>query len=359
MTPELEQAYRDSCEPFIRGGGAITEREAKMQPWRVFLEISSACNLFCPSCTKGNQKSVEGLKYEHQSGFMDPDLMERILDKIKSENPEAICFLYGNSEPWLHPRLPECITAVKKRGLGAQFSTNLNHMQRVEETLAAQPDMIIVSLSGFTQEVYEKGHAGGKIERVKANMVTLGTFNQCAKTKVNISVNYHVYRDNEHEIEPMREHATKCGLNFFTSTARAISMENTVQWLREKEGNPAYEVQDGFPDLNKILPRPSQQWRDTMARLRIPPDRAREMYAHFPVSPVCAVGAGSIFVFIRHDGKVQLCSCTADRRLTLGNYLDLSPDEMIEKRTGHAFCKQCIKYRTNLYFMICQRDLWD
>jgi pyruvate-formate lyase-activating enzyme len=358
VTPELEQAYRDSCQPFIVGGGAITEREAKMQPWRVFLEISSACNLFCPSCTKGNQKSVEGRKYEHQSGFMDPDLMERILDKIKSENPEAICFLYGNSEPWLHPRLPECITAVKKRGLGAQFSTNLNHMQRVEETLAAQPDMIIVSLSGFTQDVYEKGHAGGKIERVKANMATLGTFNQLAKPKVRISVNYHVYTDNSHEIEPMRAYATECGLEFFTSTARAISMENTIQWLREKDGS-TYEVQEDRPDWNKVLPKPSQQWRDTMARLKIPPDKAREMYAKYPVSPVCPVGAGGIFTFIRHDGKTSMCSCVADRRITVGDYLTTTPDEMIAQRTNHAICQQCIKYRLNLYYMICDRGEWD
>lgn len=157
----------------------------------------------------------------------------------------------------------------------------------------------------------------------------------------------------------MREYAKQCGLGFFTSTARAISMENTVQWLREKEGNPPYEIQSGFPDWNSILPPSSQQWKDTMARLKIPPDKAQEMYAHYPVSEVCAVGAGSIFTFIRHDGKVQLCSCTADRRMTLGNYLEMSPDQMIEKRTGHSFCKHCIKYRLNLYYMITDRDKWD
>ena len=352
MNPELEKLYQDSVRPFIEGGGAITEREAKMRSWRYFLEINSACNLSCPTCTKGNKPG-----YEHQTGLMDEGLMLRCIDKIYSENPEAIVFLYGNSEPFIHPRLPECIAAVKKRGLRCEFSTNLNYIQRVSETLAARPDFIIVSLSGFTQEIYVRGHAGGNIERVKANMRELGEANK--EHKIPISVNYHIYTDNGHELEPMREYAKSCGLDLFTSTARAISMENSVQYLRSLEGYPEFEIDPGRPDWNQALPPTSQKWIDTMARLKIPPERARGMYEKYPVQTVCSVGAGSIFTFIRHDGKTQLCACTADRRMTLGDYLTTPAEQLIEQRTGHAFCKQCIKYRLNLYFMIVTRDLWD
>lgn len=356
MTPELEAAYRESTRPFIEGGGAITAKEAAMQPWRVFLEINSACNLACPTCTKGNL----GIGYEHKTGIMDPVLMEKCIDKIALENPAAIVFLYGNSEPFLHPRLPECIAAVKARGLRCELSTNLNHIQRVGEVLAAKPDFMIISLSGFTQEVYVKGHAGGNIDKVKANMKVLGTFNQAANPKVKIAVNYHVYRDNEHELDQMRAFAAECGIELFTSAARAISMENAVQYCREKDPNATpYEVQPGFPDWNAILPPVSAQWRETMDRLKIPPTEARAMYSEYPRQPVCPVGAGGMFSFIRHDGLIQLCACTADRRITLGNYLDLTPDQMIMKRTGHAFCKQCLKYRTNLYFHIVDREKWD
>lgn len=359
MTPDLERAYVDSCRPFIDGGGAITDRESKMRPWRVFLEINSACNLKCPSCTKGNQGEIDGLKYEHKNGLMDWDLMERCIDKIRNENNEAIVFLYGNSEPFLHPRLPECIAAVKARGLRCEFSTNLNYIQRVDETLDARPDYIIISLSGFTQPVYVKGHAGGQIEKVKANMETIGEANRTRQ--IPIFVNYHVYNDNEHELEVMREYAGSHGIGLFTSTARAISMENAIQYCREKdpEATP-FDVQPGRPDWNKVLPPVSQQWRDTMDRLKIPPTQARDMYSKYPISNVCPVGAGGMFTFIRHDGKIQMCSCTADRRITVGgDYLSTNVDEMIEQRQNHAICKQCIKYRTNLYFMIADREKWD
>src|SRR5262249_15927395 len=112
MTPELQAKYDDAAKPFYEGGGAIKLEETKLKSWRYFLEVNSACTLHCPSCTKGGHPG-----YEHLNGIMDADLMERILDKIKSENPDAIVFLYGNSEPFVHPRLPECVTAVKRRGL--------------------------------------------------------------------------------------------------------------------------------------------------------------------------------------------------------------------------------------------------
>lgn len=355
LSPELQKMYDDSYRPFV--SGAITEKTTKMRPWRVFLEINSACQLKCPSCTKGNQ----GTGYEHLNGIMDTALMEACIDKIRNENNQAIVFLYGNSEPFLHPRLPECITAVKSRGLRCEMSTNLNYLQRVEETLAAHPDFMIVSLSGFTQEVYVKGHAGGNIEKVKANMKIIGEANAKLENPVTIQVNYHVYKDNGHELETMREYAASCGIGLFTSNARAISMENTIQYCRERdpEATP-YEVHEGMPDWNKILPPPTQQWRDTMDRLKIPPQNAQEMYKDYPVSTLCPVGAGAMFTFIRHDGKVSLCACVADRRITISdNYLTTNVDEMVERRVNHSVCQQCSKYKLNMYYHLVDREKWD
>lgn len=354
LSPELQKAYDESYLPFVQGGGAITERESKMRPWRVFLEINSACSLKCPSCTKGNMKG-----YDHQTGIMDPELMEKCIEKIRNENNQAIVFLYGNSEPFIHPKLWECISMVKRYGLRCEMSTNLNHVHHVEEVLSAGLDYMIISLSGFTQEVYVKGHAGGNIDKVKANMKIIGEANSKLPNPVPIFVNYHVYKDNGHELELMREYAEDCGIGLFTSTARAISMENTIQYLREKEGNPPYEVHEGMPDFNHILPPVTQQWRDTMDRLKIPPQNAAEMYKNHPQSTLCPVGAGAMFLFIRHDGKVSMCACVADRRLTVGDYLTTNVDEMVERRVNHPICQFCTRYKTNFYYHLVDRDRWD
>ena len=82
------------------------------------------------------------------------------------------------------------------------------------------------------------------------------------------------------------------------------------------------------------------------------------MYKAIPISDCCPVGAGGMFTFIRHDGKTSMCACVADRRITVGDYLDTTPEQMIEQRQGHAICKQCLKYRTNLYFHIVDHEKW-
>ena len=356
----MQKAYDEACVPFV--DGAITPEVIKMKPWRVFLEINSVCNLRCPTCTKGNQASVEGLKYDHKTGIMDESLMERCLDKIQSENPHALVYLYGNSEGFIHPRLPECIASVKRRGLSPQLSSNLNYIQRVEETLEAGPDLIIISLSGWTQEVYEKGHVGGNIEKVKANMRILAEANNARplEKRINIKVNFHVYLDNAHEVEPMREYATNLGLGFFTSLARAISMENTIQYERSLDPDATpFDIQEGQPDWNKILPPVTPTYIETMKRLKHPPTMAREMYKDIPIAKHCPVGAGNLFTFIRHTGEVQMCACTADRRITIGNYLDMTPDQMIEKRYDHSICRKCLSYRNNLYYNLVKRELWE
>lgn len=359
MTPELQSQFEEASLPFWATCGAITEAHTKLKSWRYFLELNSACNLRCPTCTKGNMEEVNGLKYDHKTGFMDPDMMEKILDKIKEENPDAIVFLYGNSEPFLHPKLPECITAIKRRGLHPEISTNMNHIQRVEDTLNAHPDLIIISLSGWTQEVYVKGHAGGNIEKVKKNMQTLAHANneRALPNRIKILVNYHVYKDNQHEIPLMKEYATNLGIGFFTSYARAISMENAIQYCRHHDPDATpFEVQEGRPDWNKVLPPVTPTYMEAMDRLVIPPTKSQEMYKDLPAPKACPIG--TMFHFIRHDGKTELCACVADRRIVLGDFLTSSQDERTEQRMGHSICEQCSKYKLRYYFHIADKETW-
>jgi len=359
MTPEMQKAMDDASIPFIEGGGAIGAAETRMKSWRYFLEINSKCSLHCPTCTKG---VPEG--YEHQTGIMDPSLMERILDKIAVENPKAIVFCYGNSEPFLHPKLAECIASIKRRGLNAQFSTNLNFVRRLDDVLEAKPDMIIISLSGFTQEVYVKGHAGGNIEKVKANLRLIAEANgrliqkQGGGPGVDIQINYHIYNDNQHEVALMREFCKNLGLGFFTSYARAISMENAIQYCRKHDADATqFEIQDGKPDYNAMLPPVSKTYEDAMDRLVIPPTKSRDMYAHLGAGPVCPIGW--MFQFIRHDGKTEMCACVADRRLVLSDYLTSSQEERIAERHNHPVCQQCSRYKLRYYFHLVDHSKWE
>jgi len=170
-------------------------------------------------------------------------------------------------------------------------------------------------------------------------------------------VNYHVYKDNQHEAALMKEYAENLGIGFFTSLARAISMENAIQYCRshDPEATP-FEVQEGRPDWNYALPPVGQTYIDAMERLVIPPTKAVEMYKDVAAPRVCPIGW--MFQFIRHDGKVELCACVADRRITMGNYLDSTQEERIVQRIGHSVCQQCSRYKLRYYFHLVDYKSW-
>lgn len=353
MTPKLKTDYAESSRPYIEAAGPIMESVLGLRSWRYLIELNSACNLHCALCVSGNS---EGYDRPKGNQVMSQELLERVLDKIKSENPNAILCPYGNGEPFLHPRLPESLAAIKRRGFRCELATNLNHLNRLEEVLQAGPDFMIVSTSGFTQEVYGKAHRGGDIERMKANLRVLAETRNRVNTKVHIAVSYHMYRYNLGEdLYAMKQLTESLGLQFMISWARVISIENTVQslrWLDRVNGVtvPDFDRRSDGQDWNTLLPESKPEFVDAMKMLSFHPERAREVYARFPVPSVCVIA--DVFTYIRHDGTVQLCAWTDDKRLALGNYLDMTQDQLSEARRYHPLCKECLRYRLNLYFHV-------
>ena len=343
--------YNVAMRPYCECGGPIPPSAFNTRAWRYFVEINSGCNLRCVLCAVGNRAG-----YEHVNGTMEMGLLGAVLDKIRLENPGAIVMPYGNSEPFLHPQLPECILAIKQRGLRCEFATNLNHINRLEEVLAAGADSMCISVSGFTQETHGKSHVGGDIEVVKANLLLLKNALKKCSNPPHTMVHYHMYRDTiGTEFDQMKEFTEKLGFQFIYSWARCITMENTIQYLRETELKRTGSVpeipvgKDGL-DWNKLLPPVSEKFKESVARLSISPEQATEIYEKFPVTSVCPVG--DIFCFIRHDGQASLCGCVADTRLVLGSFLDLSQEQLSNMRRGHPICHECLRYRMNLYFHV-------
>jgi MoaA/NifB/PqqE/SkfB family radical SAM enzyme len=358
LSPELVAAYALSGRPYVESVSPVPGPMLAMKSWRYLIELNTACNLRCALCTVGNR---EGYEYNKTNELMDMGLLEKVLDKIKSENPGAILCPYGNGEPMLHPELPECIAAIKKHGFRCEVATNLNRVNRLEDFLKAHPDFVILSVSGFTQATYAKSHQGGNLDKVKENMHRLKDAHNRWGGDVNIAVSYHMYNDNLDELEQMKEFVSQFGFQFMVSWARTISLENTIQSLRHIErasggAVPDYGPTKDGPDLNK-LPPANPNFLKSMDRLRFHPRKARALYERFPVSSVCVIG--DVFTYIRHDGQVQLCAWCDDRRLTLGNYLDMTQDQISAARRGHPLCQECLRYRMNLYYHVVDATKWD
>src|ERR1700720_1067834 len=113
-----------------------------------YTDVFSYCNLRCPSCLVGARY---GELSDWPRGLMSPGLLGQILDKAVSECRISAVGLYNWTEPLLHPRIADLVRVVKSRGLACALSSNLNVLRDPEALLAANPDFLPVSLSGFTQ----------------------------------------------------------------------------------------------------------------------------------------------------------------------------------------------------------------
>lgn len=354
MNEELKNEYEIAARPYLEATGPVPWNQyLGMKSWRYVLEISSMCNLRCTLCHAGNREG-----FEYKAGIMDMDLFRKIVDKIKSENPNAIVCCYVNSEPFLHPHLAECIRHIRGNGLNCEVATNLNYMVDIESVLDAGPTLFSVSVSGWSQEVYERAHKGGNIEKVKENMKVLAEAYKRSGHTFPFGLSYHKYNDNQgpEEMGKMKEYAEGLGYMFMVSWGRTICIENTVQALRKIEGREVpYEVKDGM-DLNKMLPPAKPEFIEGMERLKFHPKNAMEFYSRWPTSKVCLIS--EVFTEIRHDGRVQLCAWTDDMRLTLGKYLDMTIEQIAEARRNHPLCSECLRYRLNNYFHIVDQNNW-
>lgn len=358
LSKELREAYELAARPFIEAPGPTPPDKLQLKSWRYVIEVNSACNLRCIFCAAGNRAG-----YQHTPGIMDMRLYRDILDKAKSETPSGgVVCCYANSEPLLHPRIDEVVAHARMRGFRLELSTNLNLAKNLEAALSQRPDLFTVSVSGFTQETYARHHRGGNIEVVKENLKVLADLHNSKYPDVHVGVSYHMYKDNLHEVEPMQKLTEQLGLQFLLSWARVIVLEPTVQALRQIEKERTGEVSpyvirpDGM-DLNKILPPPDPEFIKNLDLLQFPPQKAAQLYARFPVAPVCLIG--DVFTYIRHDGRVMLCPWVDDMRFCLGNYLEMSQEQLSAARRGQPFCRECLRYRLNLYFHIVDCTQWQ
>lgn len=313
------------------------------------IEINSQCNLKCKLCGSGNLSSFQTL-----NGIMNLSYFSKIIDKIKQENKDATILPFGNSEPFLNKNIYSYINIIKKNNLKCTLSSNLNIFSNVESVLMLEPDIFIISTSGYSQDIYSRAHRGGNIDVVKHNMKKLSEIKQKNKLRTNIVVNYHLYNYNwDDEFDKAKEYTLDLGFEFAPNCARSISMEMTLQYMNQLEKKKGCLV----TELPFSIELP-QNFYEGLEYLIVRPDDIFDMYSDVPSAIVCPFA--NFETYIRADGSVQLCGCCSDRRLSLApDYLHISHEEIRRKRRWHPFCEVCLRTKTYLYFNMVDIPQWN
>jgi MoaA/NifB/PqqE/SkfB family radical SAM enzyme len=284
------------------------------------IDIAGTCNLRCPTCPVGNSELAG-----RPRGLMSYALFERIIDKICREKPchRPIINLYNWGEPLLNPELPRMIGLLRERGLRSALSSNLNIKRGLEEVIAANPDELKISLSGFTQETYERAHAGGDLDWMKTNMRLVRAFLDRHHATTHVWVGHHIYRSNQVQIPEVRAFCMELGFAYHPITAFYMPLERLIDYL---EGKPNPRDKGIIEDL---LRKPEE----------IPRGAAARRSGHFD----CELRFNQ--TVINHDGSVALCCTVYDRENMLGvNFLDADFAELEARKYAHPFCETCYRY---------------
>jgi MoaA/NifB/PqqE/SkfB family radical SAM enzyme len=286
------------------------------------VDIINACSLRCPSCPVGNTGDV------NPKGRMSVAVYEQVLERIVRRYRPYQIALYNWTEPLLHAQLPEFVRLTNEARIPCLLSTNLNAIPRIEEVLAAEPEELRISLSGFTQEIYCQTHAGGKIDRVKENMARVRDVLRQTGSRTRVLVYYHKYKHNLHEVEPMRRYARELGFDWLEAWAVYMPVEGALSYLRGDidSGNRAF--------IEKYL--------------AVPLRRAVEAAGPYRSEP-CRMLSDTIV--LDHEANVQLCCAVySSREHTIGSFLTAEPAELQRLRDRHSACGPCVQSALHVYY---------
>jgi MoaA/NifB/PqqE/SkfB family radical SAM enzyme len=287
------------------------------------IDVVGSCNLRCPSCPVGNIGAV------NPTGLIDKDLFTRLIAKAAREYHIYRVSLYNWSEPLLHPELPDFVRIVKSHDLYCALSSNLNILRNADELFRANPDEFRISLSGFTQPVYEQTHAKGNIERVKENMRLLQEAGRrTGNVHTRVVVYYHKYRHNLHEAEKMRAYVTSLGFGWMENFAFYMPIEKAMSAAEgrlDPEERAFVDRMFALPVVNAI--------------------EAAKEFAHEP----CRLWNEQIVLDLR--GNATLCCALYDfGGNTIGSFLDMSPEQLMRAKENHPTCASCTRNGLHRYY---------
>ena len=209
------------------------------------IDTTNICQLKCPLCHTG-------LGTIHRDkGVMHYDTYTKTIDQIKD-----YCVwlsLYSWGEPFLNRRIHEFVAYAHRNKIATIMSSNLNKPlthEMAENIIKSGLDVLIVSLDGVTQEVYETYRVGGRLDRALDNLKLLvQKKRELGFTTPHVEWQFIVMRQNENQMEDAKVLAAEIGVDslIFKNVDFPHGMDDDAvakRWL--PRDHPEYLREDPF-----------------------------------------------------------------------------------------------------------------
>lgn len=286
---------------------------------QVFIEISGRCNAKCPYCAQSR------LKRNKQFGdVIEPSLFEKILNHLSRLDlieKKASVILYNWGEPFINSRINDILEIIRNKELYAEISSNFIVKPELNKDYLPIIKSFTFSLSGFSQSTYSRIH-GASIEKVLYNFETIYSQLREYSPDTIITINWHRYLFNEHELYKAYKYFNRPGILFSPGVAYL---------------NDLYEMLD-FTSGNL------SEDRLKSARLDIFLDHVRCGIRHCSKISKGYHCPAWDFLVIDELGHLLLCCGTTryDADSNFGNILEMTAHDILKNKLSNSLCKKCI-----------------
>lgn len=261
------QALTLKCLNIFLSGYHLRARDTAIlsRPFGLVVDPSNVCQLSCPGCV--HSQGSEKLKLFDWPKATLPESRFEALLRLYGATAIGVYFCnYG--EPLLNLNTPQLVRRAKAYLAATALSTSMS-VQRFdpEAYVTSGLDLMIVSIDGATQSVYDRFRRNGNLELVLGNVAKLvDAKKKLANRTPLLSWNFLAFQHNSHEIPAAEKMARRLGFNYFR-----VVKPFDVSW-DDPEVRPA-EVKPYVRRLDWTSSNPSENWNP------LPQDLASETIA--------------------------------------------------------------------------------
>lgn len=289
----------------------------------ITIEISGRCNAKCPYCAR------QRFKQRYSGKNMSPVLFEQILDHLLNigllhRDHTSTIHLYNWGEPFLNPEINDILKILKKKKLYAGISSNFIVKPEVDKDNLQVISNITFSLSGFSQDSYGKIH-GASLHKVLYNFEDFYDKIRNYAPNTILHIAWHRYTFNEGELWEAYKYFDRPGIRFHPKIAILHVLSEMLSY-----------AEGGLSGLSEDRQR---QAETDLFLNHIPQKLAyhRQRSKHYH----CFMWN---YLVIDETGQLLLCCGMANNDLDhiLGNVLEMSAEEIWQKKLSDLICKTCI-----------------
>jgi MoaA/NifB/PqqE/SkfB family radical SAM enzyme len=234
----------------------------RIQPTKIKLDVSTVCQLKCPSCSTAQGQIAKNLG----SKILKIGPFKKFLDA----NPGIRTIELSNwGEIFLNRDLPQIAQYAheKKVVLTAANGVNLNTVSdgMLEALVKYRFGLITCSIDGASRETYQIYRKGGDFERVLANIKKINEYKAAYRSDLpKLRWQFIVFGHNEHEVPRARQMAHKLGMEFYLKLAwddfSPVKNRELVNGLSARMVSDRKEYQEKFGKIYLAEKICSQLW---------------------------------------------------------------------------------------------------